>query len=432
MYHSADHGVVHRRPVAPAGRNGPGLAEPRLLRRSHRGRRGLGRRHAGRRGRGHRSSRRYAVSARSRSSPSAANGGISAPGLRWFGCAQPRFEIVEPGRPRGRGEAVAAGHVGQVGPDRPVGGGAADGVAAPAAVGVERRGPVPRRFTGGRGGLGALRGEPAVERLGLHHHHLERHPRVRGAAVLRAHAAERPEARRLQRQVGGAARNHVHLAGERRHPEGVDDVVAGQLHDRRLAERQAHLVGQFDERRRALGSAPATTTARRVTRTRARSPARRPARQRRQADGRARRPAPPWAAPRRRRRSAARPGAFAPAPAIRGDREAVPRKRDRPHPDNAAAPAGHRAQKQAGYSQPASRAGRLERRPHPNTSRVLSGFKSSASTRCGTHGSVGQSPSRRCRAGQARVLLDRPRRQDVATADADIGGRSCVQLRRWP
>ena len=50
------------------------------------------------RGRGHRNSRRYAVSARSRSSPSAANGGISAPGLRWFGCRSHASRSSPPGR----------------------------------------------------------------------------------------------------------------------------------------------------------------------------------------------------------------------------------------------------------------------------------------------------------------------------------------------
>ena len=50
----------------------------------------------------------------------------------------------------------------------------------------------------------------------------------------------------LQPQLLDAARHHVDLAGQRRHPEAVDHVVAGQPERDRAAGRQVDLVGERD------------------------------------------------------------------------------------------------------------------------------------------------------------------------------------------
>ena len=67
-----------------------------------------------------------------------------------------------------------------------------------------------------------------------------------------------PGARRLEREARDAAGNHVHLAGERRHPERMDDVGALEAELDRLADRQADLVGELDRVavRRQIAHAP--------------------------------------------------------------------------------------------------------------------------------------------------------------------------------
>ena len=40
------------------------------------------------------------------------------------------------------------------------------------------------------------------------------------------------------------SRNHIDLAAELRHPEGVDDVVAGEMEDDVGADRDQHFIGR--------------------------------------------------------------------------------------------------------------------------------------------------------------------------------------------
>ena len=235
MYHSADHGVVDRRPVAPAGRDLPGLASRASCAAPHRGRRGARRRRrdAGRRGR--RSSQLAQIRAsapRIRSSPSARERRHLRARLDGGPAGAATLEVVVPQRGSAARPGARLPTCVRSGPIAPAGAGAAHGVAGAAAVRRERP-PRPRRagVAGGRGGLGA----PA--RRARRRSRRARSPRRRRpSARARCRSTRRRRRGTSPVRVGssvemrGAAGNHVHLAGERRHPEGVDDVVARQLH----------------------------------------------------------------------------------------------------------------------------------------------------------------------------------------------------------
>jgi hypothetical protein len=76
--------------------------------------------------------------------------------------------------------------------------------------------------------------EPGIELRPRHGDHVEGHQRVLGAAVLGALTTVDARPIGLDHHAIGSARDHVGLAGEARHPEGMDDVGrAEQQLDRR-------------------------------------------------------------------------------------------------------------------------------------------------------------------------------------------------------
>ena len=84
--------------------------------------------------------------------------------------------------------------------------------------------------------------EPRLEIRRRHRHRVERHQRVRPAAVLGALAPKHPGRLGLDHHAVDAAGDHVGLAGEVRDPEAVDHVPRAQRHLDRLAGGQPHLV----------------------------------------------------------------------------------------------------------------------------------------------------------------------------------------------
>ena len=212
-------------------------------------------------GTAHRRLARYAVRA-SRVSPSRWRyDGIRLPGLRTMTVGDPRAQRGRIVGERARRQGAAARHVGEVGAkaaERPR---AADGVAAAAALHVERvespralgRGRRPRRR-----GLGE---EPRGERLGRVHDDDERHLRVLGAAVLGALPPVHPGSVRAKGQSIDAARDHVDLAAEARDPEAVDDVGRGQDEVGGGPQGEVDLVRRDHRAARGhRGSEPPTTT----------------------------------------------------------------------------------------------------------------------------------------------------------------------------
>ena len=123
---------------------------------------------------------------------------------------------------------------------------AAHRVARAAAGGEKQLAPAPATSRGRLGGGAGLALQPRLELGRRHGDHLERHQRVRAAAVLRALAAEHARLIRAQAQVRGAARDHVHLAAEVRHPEAMDDVGGLQREEDGTAGGNADLVGGGD------------------------------------------------------------------------------------------------------------------------------------------------------------------------------------------
>ena len=160
-----------------------------------------------------------------------------------------RLEVLDVGDPARRSaaassaqhagaERAAAADVGEVGADAcRLRRSAADGVAGAAAF--ARKAPRPRAASGAvrRARRRRLAREPGVERRPRGSATTyERHPRVLRAAELGALAAIARPARAGRARAGvHAARDHVDLAGERRHPEAVDDVVAVQRRSRPAA-----------------------------------------------------------------------------------------------------------------------------------------------------------------------------------------------------
>ena len=89
----------------------------------------------------------------------------------------------------------------------------------------------------------------------------ERHLRVLPAAELGALAAiARPARSACEAQLVHPARDHVDLAGERRHPEAVDDVAAVQAEHDRAAGRQMRISLARTISRPSAGSRSAAPT----------------------------------------------------------------------------------------------------------------------------------------------------------------------------
>ena len=88
--------------------------------------------------------------------------------------------------------------------------------------------------------------EPFLKLRRGHRQDGERHQGVGDAAVLGALPAERAGPVGLQREAVRPSRDHVHLAAERRDPEGMDDVGAVEHELDPLADRHADLVGRHD------------------------------------------------------------------------------------------------------------------------------------------------------------------------------------------
>ncbi len=131
------------------------------------------------------------------------NAGMCAPGLTWSGrrsqARDRRASFGSRAEPRLTRPPTCV----RSGPMTPAVGGAAHGVAGAAAAGRRRPSrPRGRPGHGRRPGAGPrLGGEPALEVVVSTTTTSKRHQRVRRAAVLGAHAAKRPGARRFERQV---------------------------------------------------------------------------------------------------------------------------------------------------------------------------------------------------------------------------------------
>src|SRR5690554_1332721 len=80
-----------------------------------------------------------------------------------------------------------------------------------------------------------------LRRVGMHH---KLHMRVGTATKLGALAAIGARLIRLQAQHVDMSGNHVELAREARHPEGVNDIGTAQMHVDRHARRNMHDVHQ--------------------------------------------------------------------------------------------------------------------------------------------------------------------------------------------
>ena len=143
-------------------------------------------------------------------------------------------------------DRAAGPQMGEIGADGARGRRSAHRVARAATRCEEQLPPAPGDFGGRLGGGAGLALQPGVELGRRHGDDLERHERVRAAAVLRALAAEHAGVVRLQAQMRGAARDHVHLAAEVRHPEAVDDVGGLQREKDGTAGGDADLVGGGD------------------------------------------------------------------------------------------------------------------------------------------------------------------------------------------
>ena len=142
-------------------------------------------------------------------------------------------------------DGLAAAEVGEVGSDRALGLGAADGVAAGARLAHEHLLALGRRSRCRAAAASAAGGPPSGRsRPGVCDDDQEAHAGVLDAAELGALAPV--GARRLGREAQHVvlAGDHVDLAGQLRHPEAVDHVVGVEPDLDRLAGREVDLVGR--------------------------------------------------------------------------------------------------------------------------------------------------------------------------------------------
>ena len=246
-------------------------------------------------------------------------------GLEMLQVAEPAGEAGLVGGNDAGADEAARRDMGEVGAAGPAFGEAADRMTGDAALRAEQRQAALRFRAARRRGRRRLRPQPGIEHRRRIDDDLDCHLRVLVAAELGALAAMPPRLGDLEPQLLHPPRDHVDLAGERGHPEAVDDVAAVQAEHDAAPGRQVDLVGENDlaaVHRVAVAQLPPPIVADDADdQRRARSPPRRkPCESVR--TGRAR-PARPAARPRRRRgsrrgRRRAVAGRSASCPAARG------------------------------------------------------------------------------------------------------------------